>query len=420
MRVPGAGKNRDWDKPEGLYGVAQFSPWLLWPPDGLNLKQRTRGELFGYGYLPLPLIAAKPTTAGTNVPTGDQCWTLFLNTRNFKGPVAFFTPYFWSHGAVGEPRLAGKLLDTRPSNPNRALQMETQYIPAVEATDHTGETYARIARTFFPQPQGPADDSVIVHQITSYAKSALWEAVKTWFDGGAPASGLIDPHAAYVHRFSGRGGATWRIYTPAIPEKKRVPLAWSAFGSPTLISSNTFGYRWNDSWVKRTDTKEGALATLPQYFHLVATQNQKAEWTPVRPEDVPAETGLGEFRFKRPQEQRPEPYLTPDNAMSCWKRPGPVAGPFQSRLGDGSAVTYYWYRFADQPALLNANLTAQDREDLQARVIKLHQAWTKDREYLAAPRIGKLAEVDPALVVTPPPGLEAGYVPIVTRQAAAE
>jgi len=31
-----------------------------------------------------------------------------------------------------------------------------------------------------------------------------------------------------------------------------------------------------------------------------------------------------------------------------------------------------------------------------------------------------LAELDPALIVTPPPGLEVGYVPIVTRQAAKE
>ena len=54
---PGAGKGRDWDKPKGQYGVAQLSPWLLWPPDGLNLKQGTCGELVGYGYLTLPLTA---------------------------------------------------------------------------------------------------------------------------------------------------------------------------------------------------------------------------------------------------------------------------------------------------------------------------------------------------------------------------
>jgi hypothetical protein len=40
---PGAGKGRDWDQPRGKYGVAQLSPWVLWPPDGLNLKQGTCG-----------------------------------------------------------------------------------------------------------------------------------------------------------------------------------------------------------------------------------------------------------------------------------------------------------------------------------------------------------------------------------------
>jgi hypothetical protein len=69
---PGAGKGRDWNKPKGKYGIAQLSPWLLWPPDGLNLKQGTCGELFGYGYLPLPLTPAKATTVGTNIPTGRR------------------------------------------------------------------------------------------------------------------------------------------------------------------------------------------------------------------------------------------------------------------------------------------------------------------------------------------------------------
>ena len=178
---PGAGKGRDWDKPSGKYGIAQLSPWLLWPPDGLNLKQGTCGDLFGYGYLPLPLTPAKTTTAGQDVPTGDQSWTLFLNTGNFKGPVAFFTPFFWSRGAVAEPRFRGMLLDSSPSNPNRALQMETQHIPSIQAMDAKGETYARVAPTFFPC--GTNGESRLVHHITSYNKKALWDSVKTWFDG---------------------------------------------------------------------------------------------------------------------------------------------------------------------------------------------------------------------------------------------
>jgi hypothetical protein len=415
---PGAGKGRDWDKPQGKYGVAQLSPWVLWPPDGLNLKQGTCGELFGYGYLPLPLTKAKSTTAGKNVPTGNHCWTLFLNTGNFKGPVTFFTPYFWSRASVDDPRLAGMFLDSRPSNPNRALQMETQYVPSFQSTDKKGETYTRIAPTSFPRR--PEGNSVVVHRITAYNKKALWDAVKVWFEGGSIASGHIDQKQSVVNTFPGRGGATWRIYTPSVPRDERVRIAWDSFVTPFAPDPNTFGYRWNYEHVTRKDTKDGILVTLPEYYRLMKDDNNKAQWIPVRPEDVPSETKLAEVSFSRSKEEPPEPYVTPDDPESCWKKPGPVAGPFKAYPGDGSVVTYYWYRFADQPALLNADLTDKEREDLQKRVEKLHRNWKKDRDYLAPPAIGKLADIDPALIVNPPPGLEAGYVPIVTRQEAKE
>jgi len=415
---PGAGKGRDWDKPKGKYGIAQLSPWLLWPPDGLNLKQGTCGELFGYGYLPLPLTTAKSTTAGKNVPTGNNCWTLFLNTRNFKGPVAFFTPYFWSRATVDDPNLGGMFLDTRPSGPNRALQMETQYIPSVQSTDEKGEIYARIAPTSFPR--GPQGDSAVVHRVTSYSKKALWDAVQAWFEGGAPASGAIDPAGAVVHSFPGRGGETWRIYKPRASGEEKVRIAWSSFASPAAIDSITYGFRWNYELVTKKDTKDGPLVTLPEYYRLVNEDGKKPQWVVVQPKDVPVETGLAKVSFSRPQEAPSKPYVTPDDADSCWKKPGPAAGPFQSHPGDGTVVTYYWYRFADQPALLNADLTDKERQSLQTLVEKHHRNWKKDRDYLVPPTIGKLADVDPALIVTPPPGLEAGYVPIATRQAAEE
>ena len=50
-------------------------------------------------------------------------------------------------------------------------------------------------------------------------------------------------------------------------------------------------------------------------------------------------------------------------------------------------------------------------------VEKIHARWTADREYLPPPGAGTLATLDAALLVTPPRGLEVGYVPIVTRQS---
>lgn len=402
-----------WEDPRGLYGVAQLSNHVLFPIDGLNLKQGTCGELFGYGYHPLPLTPAKTKTAGADVPTGDQSWTLFINTKTFKGPVAFFLPYFWSRSTITETRLAGKLLDSRPTDPNRALQMETQYVPAVQATDLKGRTWARIAPTMFPG--SVKDGTVGVHKVMSFDRSALWDGVKAWFDGGPEVPGTIggkDGCGVVMHRFPGHGGATWRIYLHSTPDKERATIAWSNFATPQASDPTTFGYRWGTGVI---DAEGYKAVLLPQFYRLEKGE-KKSEWVPVSAEDVPAETGLASVKFDTPKERPQEPYTTPEDPKSCWKTPGPKAGPFKVKLGDGSTVTYCWYRFADQPALLNADLSPEERERMQTLVEKLHRSWIPDSEYLPPPAIGDLAELDPAQLVTPPKGLEIGYVPIAIRQ----
>jgi hypothetical protein len=412
---PGAGKGRDWRKPAGHYAVAQLSPWVLWPPDGLNLKQGTCGELFGYGYLPLPLTSPKKTTAGKDVPTGNNCWTLFLNTGNFKGPVAFFLPYFWTKPTVGDPKLSGMFLDARPSDPNRAVQMETQHIPAYISKDAKGETYARVAPTRFPGKSNA--DSPLLHRMTVYGKGALWYRVQKWFEEGPAATGAIDLKDSAIHTFDGGGGATWRIYPlNAKREDKKAPVAWNSFAKPIAINNMTYGYKWDGKSTTKTVEKAGSLVTLPEYYRLEKDEKGRESWVVVAEKDVPADTGLKKVSFPKRRADEREPYVTPDESDSCWKKPGPAAGPFEAKLGDGSVATYYWYRFADQPALMNADLTADERESLQKRVEMIHKTWTKEREYLPPPGIGKLAELDPAVLVTPPKGMEAGYVPIVTRQ----
>ena len=406
-----------WEKPEGLYGVAQLSPWLLFPIDGLNIKQGTCGDLFGYGYLPLPLIDAKATTAGKPISTGDNCWTLFLNTKSFKGPVCFFTPYFWSHSAVVDPKYAGQLLDSRPSDPNKAFQMETQYVPAMLGSDARGRTFARIAPTSFPV--GADGKTIVLHRLTSYDKSALWDGVKAWFDGGVPVSGAINSGGAFVQHFRPEGGSTWQIYADNTPRGKKVSMVWKSLATPITPDPTTYGYAWNDQLLTRMTLSGGDIVRFPEYYRLQnAAKNPR--WVAAKPEEVPPETGLTSIQFDRASEEPQEPYDTPTAPDSTWLQPGPTAGPFTAQLGDGSVVTYYWYRFADQPALHNADLTALDREKMQGKVEELHRLWTKDREYLAPPTVGQLAELDPAQIVQPPKGLEIGYVPIATRQELAK
>jgi hypothetical protein len=109
------------------------------------------------------------------------------------------------------------------------------------------------------------------------------------------------------------------------------------------------------------------------------------------------------------------PYTSP--TTGAWSRPGAKLGPFTVKLVDGSVVTYSWYRFVDQPSFQQYGWSEERKAKLQAFVEKIHASWPIDRDYMAPPGRGSLARLDPALLVTPPKGLEAGYVPIVTRQA---
>jgi hypothetical protein len=408
---PSKGKG-SWENPEGLYGVAQLSPWILFPLDGLNLKRGTRGELFGYGYLPLPLIPAKKITAGKDIPTGDQSWTLFLNTKNFKGPVCFLTPYFWSHSTLNHPEWVGHQLDTRPSDPIKNIALECQYVPAALATDAKKEEYARIAPISFPI--NFKDESVVMHRMTCYTKLALWDGLKKWFEGGPPISGAFNPKGTFVLNFQASEGSSWGI--PPKDAKKDddgVHIDWNTFAKASVTDPTTYSFKWDTKIVKSFPSLKGGAVTLPEYYHLVRKDGHE-KWVHTSADKVPAE--LLKTNFYKPEEEPQKPYDTPTDPQSSFKSPGPVAGPFKVRLGDNSIVTYSWYRFADQPAMLNADLTKPEREILQKKVEKLHRSWTKNLDYIAPPTVGKLAEIDPVLIVKPPKGFEIGYVPIATYQ----
>ena len=416
---PGAGKGRDWEKPLGKYAVAQLSPWIVWPPDGLNLAQGTCGGLFGYGYVPLPLVAPQPASAERAVPTGDRCWTLFLNTANFKGPLCFFTPNFWAEHIRTRPELAGKLLDTRPSDPNKAFQMETQWIPAAIAPPSPdGTTYGRVAPMSFPTDA--AGRTVVLHRLTCYSSAAITDAVRTWFAGGPAPSGAFDERGAFVQTFKPGGGSTWRMFPDGAGKDDRIDIDWARFGRPVAHDETTFGYTWDADLVRQVADAGGRRVRLPEFFRRdrmdAAGAGRTPRWQAVDGASLPAGTGLGAVRFDPPPRPRAEPYVTPESPDGPFRRPGPVAGPFETTLGDGSTVTYHWYRFADQPAMVMAGLTAEEREESQRRVECIHRAWTKERDYLPPPTTGELAAVDPGLLVVPPVGLEIGHVPVAIRQ----
>ena len=412
---PGAGRSallsngqRDWSTPGGKYGVAQLSNRLLWAPDGLNMAQSLNGEMLGYGYLPLPLTEPMQQTSGQNIETGNQSWTLFLNSTNFKGPATFFLPTFWTEPVLEDPSLEGLFLDSRPSNPNIGFGIEHAVSPALISEDANGNPYAKIERLQFPASND--NSSMILNQIKVYSQEALWNDMESWFNGGPVVAPEIISNGTYDVSFINNGGAmAGEIAAAGLNHE--IDLNYI---DNVQFTSNIMGFEYDLNTVFEKDDQ----MILPEYFKL----DSDNVWRAIDELAVPSSTNL--VNAIVPSTPRTEiTYLTPldpecqwQDPNGPWNNPGPVAGPFKTDLGDGSTLTYYWYRFVDQPAIVHANLPTEVRDALQERIELIHANWSHTDEYLAPPTVGQIATIDPATIVQPPAGLEVGYVPIVTRQ----
>jgi hypothetical protein len=341
--------------------------------------------------------------------TGNQCWTLFLNTSNFKGPVTFFIPTHWTSAVLDMPELQGALLDARVSNDNHAFAMEHAKSPAAISTVN-GTTYARILPFRFPVTQN--NQSIVIQDHRVYSRAALWDDVQAWFDGGDPATLGFKTDATKNIQFHVQGGFRYGIKTGT----GNMVIRPGIYGRKHHTEDGTqAGFSWNTDVV----TQEDGFLIWPEFYQLQSND----EWLPIDKNEVPESTGLLDDGDELITERSELSYLTPmdrechlRDRNSPWRRPGPSAGPFQAELGDGSQVTFYWYRFIDQPAMVQADLPKSHLAIIQERVEKIHRAWSYTDEYMPAPTDGELAGLDPGLIVQPPSGYEIGYVPIVTRQ----
>ena len=375
--------------PDHRLGIAQLSNRLLIPPDALPFQGHPNGQFLGYTWMALPFTG--PTT--DDPPTGEQSWTCFLSTANFKGPIAYYIPETWSKlGKLFKyPFVYGRGLDARPGEMGGGA-MEINTVPRFDAQDGRGVHYSKIPKLQFPvDAQGR---TYLVQDVTYYSKAALYDAFKAWRDGGPACSGRFEAKGAWK--------STLTTHTTHYDQAgKRIAGVERVFDT-RVFADNVWGLQWTASDVS-------PKGVFPQYFKWLG-----AERVAVAAADVPAETRLREQQFALAGPGAP--YTSP--GAGAWTRPGPARGPFTVKLADGSLVTYCWYRFVDQPSFQQYGWAEARKARLQAFVERIHAAWPVDRDYMAPLRHGELVMLDPALLVTPPKGFEVGYVPIVTRQSA--
>ena len=375
-----------WSKP----GFAQLGNRLLVPPDGITFAGTNVASLFGSGWIALPLIPAYTSAAG--VPTGDHSWTVFFHAANFRGPVGFFPPETWTAVNAVDRTGVGRGHDRNTATATSAA-VEIGEAAMFTATASNGLRYRRIARMTYPVDN--ENRAILVQDVRFYGKPAIWDGVAAWLAGGAPAR-QFSSAGTFRPGFEGHNVG---LYFSGVPVQYD-PAGFTA-GAVSLGSGRTaFGLQWGGAFEP---------GVFPEYY-----QESGGVWRAVPASQVPADTGLAEQRFTPKTVGRPVALDT--SATSPWTSAKWAAGPFSVRLNDGSTVDYVWYRFRDQPALQGLGLSTNTLERLQAFAESLHREAGVAGVSFAPPTSGALAQLDTAQIVTPPPGLEAGFVPIAIRQ----
>ncbi len=378
--------------PDDVLGIAQISNQILIPPDGLTFEGNPNGEFLGVSYMALPLTKAYTD----KYPVGERSWTLFLNAENFKGPLAYYLPETWAKISENYPFDYGRGLDARPSTRNAyGGTMEINTVPKLSAHDSNQNLFCKIPRLQYPVDS--LNRTILSKDVTFYSKDAVWNKIIDWKNGGEAPLGL----------FSTRGSHKPSISTSSVSyhQDNKSVMGINSIVSPAVFQGNDFGLKWTGNVID-------GMGYFPEYF------KDSADFrVAVSKSDLPSSTGLVDAQFQKPNEN-PSPYHA--ELSGAWRYPGPVAGPFYANLNDNSRVVYFWYRFIDQPVFQQFNWTENKKDSLQNFIESMHESWTMDQTYMKDPSSGELVAFDDALFVTPPAGLEYGYVPLVVVQEKAD
>ncbi|WP_334114114.1 hypothetical protein, partial [Paucihalobacter sp.] len=326
---------------DSLLGVAQLSNRLLIPPDALPFEGNPNGEFMGYAYMALPFTDAYHNT---KVQVGNQNWTCFINTENFKGPIAYYLPETWSKFSEQYPEIEGRGLDAREGIINGGA-MEINTVPSFRQYDNDSTLYVKIPKLNFPIDS--AGKASLVQDLRYYNKNALFNEILDWRKNGVPSDGKFKYDGMTQPKMDSTFSSL-DIYGTKI---KGVETIFKPFTDNT-----SFGYDW-----KNTAFQKG---TFPEYY-----KQEGDAFIIVEASKVPKNLGLIEAEF--PIQENTGTYFSPEEGS--WMMPGAASGPYEATLNDGSTVIYYWYKFIDQPVFGQFNWSEDKKLALQSLIEKIHE-----------------------------------------------
>ena len=371
--------------PREKTGLVQISNRMLIPPDGLTLEPDFSGAQVGYSWMSLPL----PTfNSAYNNMAGENSWTMFINSKNFKGPLVFIAPQFFADGLVTNPIQKGLTLDVKGGR-LVSLASEWASIPFYKYTDTAGTIFTKIPGLEFPFDAN--GNFALSRNLTAYGSSAISDAFRSALASGGTLPQSTNTTGVFSPKLNAQP-------TQVYQEGKVLGTLSSSLAVKIFESGTAYGF---------SNGGAARLMKIPQYYKEVGN-NRIA----INESEAPA--SLVKAKFGSLMQSSTDVYQEP----SWWQQSPAASGDLTADLRDGSQVTYRWYKFVDQPSLQRFEMNAAEKAGIQGAIEKMQSQWN-DFAMMKDPTVGSLVSFDEGLMVTPPKGLEIGYVPIVVKQKAA-
>ncbi|CAB4864275.1 MAG: hypothetical protein F2786_03075 [Actinobacteria bacterium] len=363
-------------------GLIQISNQILMPPDGMVFQRDDSAPQLGVTWHSLNLPRFDHAFGSQ---AGDNSWTLFMNSSNFKGPLVFVAPQFWVDGSSSNPLQKNLTLDVKSAWVG-GLASEWNEIPYYKYVDLTGKIYTKI-----PDLEVPVDSNgefSIGRDFRAYSSKAISSSLKSALIGTGNLPTALTNQEIYSGKLVGNSP---EIYQGG----KTLGTLSKLLSAKTFDSDNAYGF---------SAPGKSGMIKLPQYF--LESENTKVEIPAAQ-----APEALVRASFGNPQFNSFFVYQYP----SWWDASPSASSDLTTDLSDGSQVVYRWYKFVDQPALQRFELNSSEKANLQSAIEKMQKEWAHSA-LMSEPTKGSLATFDQGMLVTPPKGLEYGYVPIVIKQ----
>jgi len=388
-------------------------------------------------------------------------WTIIVDTDNFSGPIYYISAWFWDALSSWSPK------SKTMANPEALITYaQTGFegsIGAYALTADDGSKWIKTNRFGVPQDTidgNLADSFTLYTGYSSYVTDWAVDTMEPILSG----EGSDDSQKIASIR---NAAQTERLQTPKCDARPFYNSWFEAWLGPWQLYVGTreqpdwrvfSGFGIGENFDENFDIDEYRPGSEAAYCHLrfeldteklecksefcearnyfrLEDDDLSTNYVPTKKKKVPKNVRkIMDTTVFEPTRVNDGSNLGPpsEDEKPCFEKPGPAPANsrlYCTRLASGTWLGFQWYRFVDQPELnqVFASMDSSDRDAakcyMQERIERLHEAMASGDED-AIPRWFRppqgdenmpkhRVKFDPGYLVTPPDGLEKGFVPVV-------